>query len=85
MGASTSSKQTVRHLSLSPMAPTYSRLRNTRGAALHPVLPAGHERAVRAMQCALGDAAFMAAWTEGQALPLEEAIARALEGHADAG
>jgi hypothetical protein len=27
----------------------------------------------------LGDAAFAAAWAEGQALPLEEAIAFALE------
>jgi hypothetical protein len=30
------------------------------------------------MQAALGEAAFMAAWAEGQALPLDEAVALAL-------
>jgi predicted ATPase/class 3 adenylate cyclase len=58
-------------------------LRAALGAALHPVLHAGHERAVRAMCDALGETAFAAAWAEGQALPPEQAIALALEGHGE--
>lgn len=41
---------------------------------------AAHERTVVAMREALGEAAFVGAWAEGKALPLEEAIALALEG-----
>jgi predicted ATPase/DNA-binding SARP family transcriptional activator len=40
-----------------------------------------HDRAVRAMQATLGEEAFAAAWAEGRALPLEEAIALAGAGH----
>ena len=58
-------------------------LRAALSMALHPVLLAGHERAVLLMRAALGEEAFAAAWAEGRALPLEEAIALALEGHAD--
>jgi hypothetical protein len=54
-------------------------LREALGAALHPVLHAGHEQAVQAMRAALGEAACAAAWAEGQALSLEEAVALALE------
>jgi tetratricopeptide (TPR) repeat protein len=43
---------------------------------------ASHDQAVRTMRAMLGEAAFVAAWAEGRALPLEEAIALALEGHA---
>ncbi len=55
------------------------------GAALHPVLRPGHEQAVQAIRSALGEEAFTAAWAEGQELSLEEAVALALEGHADEG
>ena len=54
-------------------------LREALGAALHPVLHPGHDQAVQAMRAALGEEAFAAAWAEGQALPLEEAVALALE------
>jgi hypothetical protein len=32
------------------------------------------------MQAAIGEAAFTLAWAEGRALPLDEAVALALEG-----
>jgi tetratricopeptide (TPR) repeat protein len=53
-------------------------LREELGAALHPVLHASHERAVQAMRAALGASAFAAAWAEGRALALEEAVMLAL-------
>jgi predicted ATPase/class 3 adenylate cyclase/Tfp pilus assembly protein PilF len=59
-------------------------LREALGAALHPVLRGGHDRALQTMQVALGEAAFTAAWDEGRALPLKEAAALALEGSARA-
>jgi hypothetical protein len=37
------------------------------------------ERAVAAVHAALGDAAFAAAWSAERAMPIEEAIACALE------
>jgi non-specific serine/threonine protein kinase len=58
-------------------------LREELGAALHPVLHASHDRAVQAIRAALGEAAFMTAWAEGRALPLDEAVALAPEGHSD--
>jgi tetratricopeptide (TPR) repeat protein len=48
------------------------------------VLPADradYERGVAAVRAALSAEAFAAAWAEGRALPLELAIALALEGH----
>jgi tetratricopeptide (TPR) repeat protein len=54
-------------------------LRETLSAALHPVLRPGHDRAVQAMCAALGEAAFTVTWAEGRALPLDEAVALALE------
>lgn len=46
---------------------------------------AEHGRAVQAMRAALGAEAFAAAWSEGRALSLEQAIALALEGYAGGG
>jgi tetratricopeptide (TPR) repeat protein len=40
---------------------------------------AGHAEAVGAMRAALGEADFAAAWAEGRALPMDEAVALALE------
>jgi hypothetical protein len=57
-------------------------LREALGAALHPVLHAGHKQAVRAMRDALGEAMFAATWAAGRALSLEEAVAPALQGAA---
>jgi predicted ATPase/class 3 adenylate cyclase len=54
-------------------------LREDLGAALHPVLRPGHERAVEALRDGLGEAAFATAWAAGRTLPLEEAVALALE------
>jgi hypothetical protein len=42
-----------------------------------------HDQAVAAMRAALGEEVFAAAWAEGRALPLEQAIVLALEGHAE--
>ncbi len=54
-------------------------LREALGAALHPVLRPGHARAVQAVREALGEDACAAAWAEGQAMTLEQAVAYALE------
>jgi hypothetical protein len=40
---------------------------------------AGHAEAVEAMRVALGAEAYAAAWAEGRALPLDEAVALALD------
>jgi predicted ATPase/class 3 adenylate cyclase len=48
-----------------------------------PVYPPdrpARDRAVASARGALGEAAFAAAWAEGRAMPLEEAVAAALEG-----
>jgi tetratricopeptide (TPR) repeat protein len=55
-------------------------LREALGAALHPVLHSGHDRAVQAMQAALGEAPFTVAWREGRTLALDQAMALVLEG-----
>jgi non-specific serine/threonine protein kinase len=57
-------------------------LRDTLGLPLAPEQRAGHNQAVQAVRDALGEEAFAAAWAAGRTLPLEEAIALALEGHA---
>ena len=54
-------------------------LRVAIGAPLHPTERADYERTVAALRVALGDAAYEAAWAQGQALTLEQAIALALE------
>jgi non-specific serine/threonine protein kinase len=46
---------------------------------VHPADPAARERAVDAVRARLGGAAFAAAWDAGRAMPLEEAVAYALE------
>ncbi len=48
------------------------------GAAPHPPWRAEHEQRVAATRAGLGEAAFAAAWAEGRALSLDEAIAYAL-------
>jgi hypothetical protein len=54
-------------------------LRQTIGALLSLNERADHDRKVAAVRTALGDAAFGAAWAEGQTLTLDQAIAYALE------
>jgi non-specific serine/threonine protein kinase len=49
------------------------------GAPLQPVLKADHDRAVAAMRTLLSEETFAAAWAEGRAMTLEQAIACALE------
>jgi hypothetical protein len=58
-------------------------LREALNVPLAPDQRADHTRAVQAMRAALGEAAFAAAWVEGRALPLEAAIALALESHCE--
>jgi predicted ATPase/transcriptional regulator with XRE-family HTH domain len=57
-------------------------LREVIGTPMDAVERTAHVRAVAGVSTALGEEAFAAAWAEGRALPLEEAIALALEGHA---
>jgi tetratricopeptide (TPR) repeat protein len=53
-------------------------LRETSGIALPPVYRSQHDRALRDLRSALGEATFGEAWAEGQALPLETAVSEAL-------
>jgi predicted ATPase/class 3 adenylate cyclase len=55
------------------------RIRAVAGPFIEADLRLAYERDVAAGQDALGEAAFAAAWAEGEALPLEEAIAYALD------
>ena len=54
-------------------------LRRSLGSALPPVDREGHERYLAAARAHLDEAAWEAAWAEGRAMPLEQAIAYALE------
>jgi tetratricopeptide (TPR) repeat protein len=54
-------------------------LRQALGVPLLPEQRSCHDEVLQAMRAALGQAAFAAAWAEGRALPLEAAIASALE------
>jgi predicted ATPase/transcriptional regulator with XRE-family HTH domain len=54
-------------------------LRTSRGAPLAPVDRATQDRRVGAVRQVLGDSAFAAAWEQGQALPVEQAVALTLE------
>jgi hypothetical protein len=53
-------------------------LRAAKGVPLPPYLRAAHDGTVTGVRAALGDA-FAAAWAAGKALPLEQAVAEALE------
>jgi predicted ATPase/DNA-binding XRE family transcriptional regulator len=55
------------------------RLRDALGTPLPPVDRAAYERSVAAARVQLGTDAFAAAWAEGQALPLEQAVDYALQ------
>jgi predicted ATPase len=59
-------------------------LRDAIGALMWPVERASYNRTLAAAQAQLDAAAFAAAWEEGRALPLEEAVALALEGQSAA-
>ena len=54
-------------------------MRAATGAPLAPVRRADHDGVVAAVRVALGEAALAAAWAEGQAMTLEQAVAYALE------
>jgi len=54
-------------------------LREVLGVPLPPEQRADHERAASSLRAALGEEAFAAAWAEGRALSLEEALDQALE------
>jgi DNA-binding NarL/FixJ family response regulator len=55
-------------------------LRQAIGAPLPPADRPGHEATVRAARAAVGEVAFAAAWAEGQAMSVEQAVAAALAG-----
>ena len=54
-------------------------LREAIGAPMPPKEREKYDLAIAAVRQALGEEAFSAAWAEGRALPLEQAIAQALE------
>jgi hypothetical protein len=54
-------------------------IRERLGAPLPPVDCAGHERRMEALRAQLAKPQFGRAWAEGQALPLDEIVARGLE------
>ena len=54
-------------------------LRQAIGAPIHPPESALYESCIEAVRCRLGRQAFEAAWAEGRALSLEQAVAFALE------
>jgi hypothetical protein len=54
-------------------------LRESRGIPLPPIECADLDRVMVGVRAALGEAAFAAAWAEGRALPLDQAIAEALQ------
>ena len=54
------------------------------GAAMWPADQRDHERSMAAIQAVLNGEAFAAAWAEGRAMTLEQAIAYALEETPDA-
>ena len=54
-------------------------LREAIGVPLPPADRAVHDRGLAAARAGLGEAAFAIAWAAGQALPLEQAVADALE------
>jgi non-specific serine/threonine protein kinase len=55
-------------------------LREATGSPMPPVLRADFDSYVVAAQASLGETAFKAAWAEGRAMTLEQAIETALEG-----
>ena len=55
-------------------------LREILGVQIPPSESGNHKRIVTGLREALGDPAWTTAWSEGQMLPLEEAVAFALEG-----
>jgi tetratricopeptide (TPR) repeat protein len=55
-------------------------LREAVGMPLPPEQRVGHDQALAAMRAVLGEESFAATWAEGRALPLNEAVALALEG-----
>jgi len=68
--------QPVRAVRLSGAA---SSLRTLLGAPLTPIDRSSYEQTVAAVRALLDEPTFTAAWTEGQAMPLEEAIAEAAQ------
>jgi non-specific serine/threonine protein kinase len=58
-------------------------LRETMGTPLEALGRPAQERAVANARTALGEDAFAAAWAAGQAMELDDAVALALEGHAE--
>jgi predicted ATPase len=58
-------------------------IREAMRAPLPPAERAEHDRSVAAVRTALGEEAFAAAWAEGRAMSLEEAVSHALEEPAD--
>jgi hypothetical protein len=49
------------------------------GVPLAPAARSDQDQAVQALRATLGEEAFAAAWAEGRAMPLEEAVALALD------
>lgn len=58
-------------------------LRESINAAPVPGIRADHEHTLSEVRAQMGEAAFAAAWAEGQAMSLEKTVAYALEGLSD--
>ena len=54
-------------------------LREALGASLRPIVRVQHETVRSATRARMGETAWAAAWAEGQAMPLEQALAYALD------
>ncbi len=54
-------------------------IRERLGAPLPRMDCAGRERDLAGLRAQLGEARFVAGWTEGRAMPLAQAVTRALE------
>ena len=72
------SETTASHKDATPNRDAAQALREVLGVPLQHDQQADHEQALQAMRVAVGEEAFAAAWAEGRAMTLEEAVALAL-------
>lgn len=69
----------ARHVEAARLFAAAQTLREAIGAPLPPADHVRYDRAVAGVRAGLGEQAFAAAWAEGQAMALEQAVADALQ------